>query len=546
MPSAFSSHGDLHTQPASSPSQILDIFESRVRRAKRGALLVAGLHSFTRFLGICSLFWATIVLLGGLASSLRTLDFFLITALVLLEGAGLFTTQTFSKVFSETLFRESHRPQDFQFRDTQYDQANRLDSFGQSISFIFATASLIITNTRVALSGDDTTKNRNVVYALYLFYMLVTVNSSLSMFSAFLRPSLRRKCDGWTSDSGRIKQSSLMNFHDEVYKMAMDVGFSEAHQLEILEVAFTKLANDYKRNIRPPLIKAQNKDLICYLYHNQQGIALSCEYLKGADVWKKLVAANLPGFWAGEPRIELQVVLFWALRKRMYGAGKDSESALNSIECLGHAWSDMPKFKPYPFLINDPASATNIVDTLVHLLLEPIRPTLLFQLRAFEACCQNTQVLQHIYKGRTPQEAQGLCKKLQVMIVGGQHEIDETVLPELCCKLFKYLSEKGIWMATKIYAGSALLSLLCYGSEELGEEAMKALQGPVEEFIDPAKASGNEGKRPYFWFNDMLVVETMRKKLQLPRYERWSGVWIRSPDGVELSLERALALLKGL
>ncbi|KAI5059735.1 hypothetical protein GOP47_0026054 [Adiantum capillus-veneris] len=535
-----------------SPSQIRERFEASVTRAKSGALLVAALHLLSRFFGCCALTWATVVLLGGFSTSLRSLDFFLVSALLLLEGARLFIVQVFSKILSKTLFRESHRPEEFLFKDTQYDKANCLDILGQAISFIFVSVNLVITVGRFsltggyALSGDDSSKNWNTVYALYIFYVLVMVNSSLAILSALIRPSLRRRCDCQPSDKTSIQQNCLLSFHDEVYKTALGMGFPEADQLDILEFAYTKLSSDFKRNIRPPLIKAQNKDLICYLYHNQQGIALTCEYLKGADVWNMLVAANLPGFWAEEQRIEHQIALFWALRKRMYGAGKDAESALNSIECLAQTWSAMPMSKPYPFLINHPASTINIVDTLVQLLLEPIRPTLLFQLRAFEACCQNTQVLQHLYGGRSPQEAQELCQQLQATIAGGQHEIAEVMLPEMCRKLFKYVSEKGIWMTTKIYAGNALLSLLCYGMGELGEDVIKTLQGPVEEFIDPARARGEEGKLPYFWFNDMIVVEKIRRKLQLPRYLWWEGVRIRSPDGAELSLERALALLQDL
>ncbi|MCO5589048.1 hypothetical protein L7F22_043013 [Adiantum nelumboides] len=283
------------------------------------------------------------------------------------------------------------------------------------------------------------------------------------------------------------------------------------------------------------------------MYHNQQGIAMCCGYLKLPNVWKQLVAANLPGFWVQEQRIELQVALFWALCERMYGAGKDAESALNSIACLAQSWNDMPKSKPYPFLINDPATTTNIVDTLVHLIFEPLRPTLLFQLRAFEACCRNYQVLQHIYGGRSPHQAQEECHQLQAMVAGKQLEESTSVsLKELCCKLLKYVSEKGIQTTTKIYAGNALLSLLCYGTGELTEEAIKSLQGPVEEYIAPAKAHRGAVNLPYFWLNEMILVEKMRKKLAMPSYGNWQGVRIRSPDGMELSSEEAIAFVEAL
>ncbi|KAI5083068.1 hypothetical protein GOP47_0002811 [Adiantum capillus-veneris] len=553
------SNGDLQKQPERGPGPgkfDRKAFELKVEKAKNGALLVAVLHLLSRFFGYCALTWATVVLLGGFSSSLRILDFFLISCLLLLEGARLFIVQVFSKILSKTFFRESHRPEDFEFKDMQYSKANRMDMYGQAISGILAIASFISTMVRFGLHGDPplsgvgSDKNRNLVYALYAFYLLVILNSFLGLSSAVLRPFLRARCDGVPTNNSLIKQNSLMRFHDEVYRMAMNDGIVEADQLDILEFAYAKLSSDYKRNIRPPLMKAQNKDLFCYLYHNQQGIAMTCEYLSSTDVWKQLVAANLPGFWAEEPRIESQVALFWALQKRVYGAGKDAESALNSIEFLGQTWANLAESKTYPFLINDPASGKNIVDTLVYLLLDPIRPTLLFQLRAFEACCRNTQVLQHIFGGRSPQEAQGLCQQLQGMIAGNQqHGIPEAEanLREICFKLFTYVSKKGIWMTTKIYAGHALLSLLCYGEGEMASDVLTSLQGPVKEFIDPAKAQGEGGRRPYFWLNDVILVEKIRKKLRMEGYgDNWGKVLIRGPDGTELALRDALAQIEHL
>lgn len=550
-PSSAPINGDRQQQAekSPSPSELRDDFEMKVRRAKIGAILVSVLHQLSRFFGLCALTWATVVLLGGFAASLRTLDFFMVSSLLLLEGARLVIVHAFSNILSRTLFRESDSPEEFKFKDMQSFIANLLNITGQVMSSLLASTTLVSGIARFiftrshGLSGNSSDKGSNLVYALYIFYVLVMGNSFLAILSGLLRPWLRCRCDGEPS------QNCLMAFHDEVYKKAINVGFQEADQIDILEFAYTKLSSDYRRNIRPPLIKAQNKDLIRYLYHNQQGIAMACEYLSSTDVWKQVVAANLPGFWVEESKIELQVALFWALRRKMYGAGKDAESALNSIEALGKKWAAMSK-PPHPFLINAPDSvtnnivhmdsATNIVDTLVQLLLKPIRPTLLFQLRAFEACCRNSQVVQHLYGGHSPEEAQEMCQELQNMIVSRQQEKSEAPLQELCRKLFKDVKENGIRTTTKIYAGNALLSLLRYGTGKVGEEAMKSLREPVEKFLDPAKEQGNGRKRPYFWLEEMILVEEIREQLQLGMYQRWEGVRIRSPDGTKLPLERAL------
>ncbi|MCO5610045.1 hypothetical protein L7F22_064280 [Adiantum nelumboides] len=270
-------------------------FEEQVRSSKKHALLVAGLQLASRFLGFCALTWATVVLLGGFAAALRLLGFYVISILLLLEGARLFIVHIFSKLLSRALFRELHRPEDFQFIDRQAIEAVRLDLMGQGLSLLLAAASLTSAIVRLSLTAHGHPLSENTVPAspgrsrsnlpasLRIFYAMVICNSTSAFASSSLRPLLRPCYPGnacvslaaclFRRSRPCSQQDSLMCFHDEVYKTAIEMGLPEAERLEILEFGFTKLASDYKRNIRPPLIRELNKDLIQYMYNSQYGMA---------------------------------------------------------------------------------------------------------------------------------------------------------------------------------------------------------------------------------------------------------------------------------
>ncbi|MCO5560968.1 hypothetical protein L7F22_014588 [Adiantum nelumboides] len=498
-------------------------FDDDARRSKMKALLAAGLQLVSRFLGFCALSWATVVLLGGFASDLRPLDFYLISALLLADGMRLFIVQTFSKLLSRALFCEPiNRGQNFEFTDMHASNAVRLDLLAQILSLLLAIPSLVFTCICLVLatrghslseripSPSSSPGPGNLPDALLIFYTISLLNSTFAVLSSVLRPILRLSCHGNTVIDGLAlcfsrpaspHQDSLIRYQEEIYKTAMETGLPEADQVDILEFAFTKLGMDCERNVRPPLIKKLKEDLITHLYERQHGIAMACRYLKGAgDIWKQIAAANLPGMWAEEKEIEGQMALFWALRERMYGAGKDGESALNSVEALGRKWA--ASTKPYPFLVKEPGTGATVVETLVELLLKPLRPTLLFQVRAFEACCRNRQVRHYFYEEEMRRTRDRPCAALQALVLsnevaqqglaGPRHMVlDEGLskLQKLCCKLQSVAVGKGgaTWTASNIYAGNAMVALLCDGGqEEMGQEVKDCLADIVRSRINPS------------------------------------------------------------
>ncbi|MCO5610044.1 hypothetical protein L7F22_064279 [Adiantum nelumboides] len=95
-------------------------------------------------------------------------------------------------------------------------------------------------------------------------------------------------------------------------------------------------------------------------------------------------------------------------------------------------------------------------------------------------------------------------------------------LQTLCCKLQAIIAggAGNTWTASNIYAGNTLVSLLCQGGEqELGQEIVACFAATVESRINPARP--NRGKKqalPYFWVQDLEVLESLRVRLGLPLY----------------------------
>ncbi|MCO5561496.1 hypothetical protein L7F22_015117 [Adiantum nelumboides] len=163
---------------------------------------------------------------------------------------------------------------------------------------------------------------------------------------------------------------------------------------------------------------------------------------------------------------------------------------------------------------------------------------------AFEACCRNTQVLQHLYGGskrivptssgygckqsKTSDQGCTVAKTVRQVVHGCELEGDSDKNKDLCRKCIAFLA---------MLRGNGDVR---GGSEEL------ARAGPVEEFIDPASVRGEGDKLPYFWLNDMIVVEKMRKKLHMEEYKHWDGFRIRSLDGTEPTLAEPRHLIEHL
>ncbi|KAH7277974.1 hypothetical protein KP509_38G017800 [Ceratopteris richardii] len=375
-------------------------FKRQANKAETWALLVAALRKLSGVLGIMALTWATVVVLGGLVGDLSTWDFYLVSTLLLIESFRLFIIQSFIRLVSRILYREKRNPAEFEFTDKQPKVVSTLNFLGQALSGTIAVACLYSAGYRIYIRGYPPFSSgngaRHIAASLWIFYMIIVANFTIAILSAVLHLLFRRLQRSNDTSEENTHANSLATFFDTIYRTAIEHGITEGGKVDLLDFAFDKIASDLRRNIRPVIVMALNRDMIRYMYDNN-GVDMACQYLKGDDLWKIIAAANLPGFWYQEERIDTKQELFWSLRERVFGAGYEAIASLNSIERLARHWSLKENKAPYPFLV-DIAYGGNVLDTIMHLMLMETRSSLLFRVRAFEACCRDLRVREHLYR----------------------------------------------------------------------------------------------------------------------------------------------------
>ncbi|MCO5579496.1 hypothetical protein L7F22_033351 [Adiantum nelumboides] len=101
-------------------------------------------------------------------------------------------------------------------------------------------------------------------------------------------------------------------------------------------------------------------------------------------------------------------------------------------------------------------------------------------------------------------------------------------LQKLCCKLQSIVAGQAgaTRTASKIYAGNAMVALLCdAGRKEMGQEVKGCLADIV---IIRIKFADAEPRRAgaYFSAADVEVVKRLRSRVGVPQYERWRKVRI--------------------
>ncbi|KAH7277968.1 hypothetical protein KP509_38G017600 [Ceratopteris richardii] len=537
-------------------------FERQANKAQTRALLVAALHKLSGVLGIMALTWATVVLLGGVVGNLSTWDFYLVSALLMIESFRLFIIQIFIALVSRILYREKRHAAEFEFTDKQPKLVSTLNFMGQALSGSIAIACLFLTAYRIYIRGSPPFSSdkgaRHIAASLWIFYMIVIVNFAIAVLSAMLNLLFRRFQRSNDTAGGNEHANSLATFYDTIYRTAIEHGITQAGKVELLDFAFDKIASDLKRNVRPLIVRTMNREMIKYMCENN-GVEMVCQYLKGEDLWKRVAAANLPGFWYEEEKIDTKQDLFWSLRERVFGAGKDADGSLNSIECLARHWSLERKKRPHPFLVDSPYGG-NLLDTIVNLMLMETRSPVHFRVRAFEACCRDLRVLNHLYREVDPDSEQPMDKwkigrylvdliDKEVQKHSGKERGKVTVsdecwaqfsnsnLAKLCIKLAVLLSpeSENVRIVGRIYSAKALMLLLQHCDDVTHvRKAAAALKGWIETriILEP---------QGYYAKADMEAAEKVRAWVGLQPLS-WSSVTVRdianlsrvmSPEDIE-------------
>ncbi|KAH7436122.1 hypothetical protein KP509_05G003600 [Ceratopteris richardii] len=542
-------------------------FEQLAQNAKMQALTVAGLEKLSLVVDIMGLICA-MALLGGFAKHIATWEFYLISCLLLLESFRLFVVHTIIKLLSFTLYREKKTPYEFEFRDKQPELINHLNILGHGFSGLIAFTSLCFISLRIFVGGWPIflSENdlRNFAPSLSIFYILVILTSVIACLSTLLHVLFRSIQKSHDTFQANKLSNSLAAYYDTVYRMSIEDGMGTAAKLELLDFGFIKLASDLKRNIRPLLVRALNRDIISYLYENG-GVAMARNHLNSDNLWKRTAAANLAGFWTEEQKIETQQDLFWSLQDLIYGGEIDAVAALNSLESLARFWStNYNKGQPHAFLVSKPfENGGSMFDNLVKLVLMPTRSSVLFRVRAFEACCRDTRVREHLYQQcarhcqlpMTRQKTRSRLNELLVTIVGNHDEQDthkkgnqehqdvfsNGTLAQLCVKLAEIICPRSrARIVTKIYAARALMLLLMHGDESREYRAASGLK----EWVDKAiTITQTEPQNQYFVEADIEAAEKVRQWVDLPKLD-WSLVRVvnlsgsRCDDrGAELAME---------
>ncbi|KAH7277966.1 hypothetical protein KP509_38G017500 [Ceratopteris richardii] len=490
--------------------------------------------------------WATVVLLGGVVGNLSTWDFYLVSALLLIESLRLFIIQIFI-ARRGILFREKRHPAEFEFTDNQPSLLSSLSFVGQALSGSIAIACLFLTAYRIYIRRSPTLSlengARHVAASLWIFYIIVIVNFTIAILSAVLHLLFRRFQRSIDTSGGNKHANSLAIFYGTIYRTAIEHGITQTAKVELLDFAFDKIASDLRRNIRPLIVRTLNREMITYMYESN-GVVMACQYLKGEDLWKRIAAASLQGFWYEEARIGTKQDLFWSLRERVFSAGRDADASLNSIECLARYWSLERNEGPHPFLVDIPHGG-NVLDTIVNLMLMETRSTVHFRVRAFEACCRDLRVLNHLYRQvdqhfKQPMDKRKIGRYLVELIDkevqkyygeerGKVIESDECLakfsnsnLARLCIKLSVLLSPESekVRIVARIYSARALMLLLQHCDDETHEsKAASALKKWIETriILEPY---------PYYAKADIEAAERVRAWVGL-RPLSWSSVTIR-------------------
>eukprot|EP00249_Psilotum_nudum_P025033 c29355_g1_i5 orf=974-2401(-) len=349
---------------------IIKDYERNLAEASRAAYVVAGLQSVTCFLGLCSLTWATVVLLGGFASTLVAWDFYAVTCLLLLDAGRYATAVFFSKIVTKKLIMQTQNPANLQFVDPQRLLADRMRNIAVIGQLLFVFPSFVLPIVRLKSgnyqrSAESTQPNLDV--SLRIFYVIVLINAGITV-GAILYSLLHR----------RSPDETIQRYYDEVLWRALDMGILEADNFEFFEFAFKLQCQDYSRNVQRKVVSEVCKNLIKYLYAHRKGVEVVGLRLQSSDAYEQQAAASIVGIWAQDDEIDpnkLPPSLLTVLADKL-GTGQTGWEAAHSFSVLA------TRLDPQKFESISNSSGRKILDILIDLVDESTSSSLVF-LRVF-------------------------------------------------------------------------------------------------------------------------------------------------------------------
>ncbi|KAH7315116.1 hypothetical protein KP509_21G035100 [Ceratopteris richardii] len=530
-----------------SEHQAKESFEEEASRVKLQALWSATMNKYLNFLCVALLTWATVVVLGGFVGDLSAWDFYLVTVMAFAQILQLFILRVNTRLLPYIIFtNKTVSKQRFDF-DWQHVLAKLLYIYVQVAITCICTGFLCATVLRVSKIRSHPLPHgtRNLAHSLWIFYTLAFILSIVGILSALFRVSYES-----------IRHRNLDGYYDMILREAARHGLVEASKVQLADCAFAKICESLKAGVHPLVVQRNNRQLIHYLYSQRGGICMACEILKSGDLWMRAAAACLPGFWVGEQTIKMQNELFWGLREVMYGGDVDAEFAISSVQYLAGSWSDKISDldQKHPFLADDPMAGTNIVDTLVEIILRKIRPTLSFQIKALAACCRHPLVLQHFYQNHVRElstaidtsertSRSNIGRRLEVLVVSEEQRrlerkdcavnnqsnslLHKSKLERLCMKLCDIISPSKniVSIGTKIHAMELLLSLLLYGNNSVQNDALQVLVTIAESMVGAI----GQNISPID-LESIKSMERVRCLLSLEQVQEWHKMEVLVPE----------------
>lgn len=325
--------------PKNDRELLINSYERDMAEASRAARAVGSLYALSRFLEICSLTWATVVLLGAFVSNLTHYDFALVTALLVLEAARLASAAFFSQLVTTPLAFLSQNPESLHHdEDDQYKRAWRARLISQIFQFLLISPSIVLPAHRLPFVqlyyGTQLHPTvKNLQSALNIFYFLVLINAAVSYLAlicsaiAFIRLS-----------RPPIEQS-IHRYHDEILKRTFSYGIVQADDFGFFEFAYSMLGREYARNVQPKMVVKHHPKLMKYLYAHRQGLDFLLNYLDDRNAFVQQAAANMVGFWSDPtckldlPELKLPANLLTKLADKL-GTGQVGWAAANSFAGL--------------------------------------------------------------------------------------------------------------------------------------------------------------------------------------------------------------------
>lgn len=278
---------------------VITKYETQLSKAKWAARAVALLSVFSRFLALCSLTWASAVLLGAFADELHIDDYSFIVSLLLLEASRLGSSAFFTSLLTRTLAQLSQNPDKINHgKDHHYHRALLVRVVYISLQALLISPSFVLPILR--LRNIIHYCSQNLQGSLLIFYILIIFNASISLFTLFCS-SIAFIC------LSNPPEQSILRYYDEILQNALSQGVVRADDFEFFSFAYRMLAKKYASNVQPLAIVHYNKDLLTYLYAHRHGVDTVMVYLDAEDVYMQQAAANMVGFWADEVQFKLEL-----------------------------------------------------------------------------------------------------------------------------------------------------------------------------------------------------------------------------------------------